>query len=100
MGMINSLKDKLGFFINDKMVAPDVVVVEKDFSVVPIGLDAKDTAIIGEASTGPMNAAISLIPKIKPIKWYQFWRWYLIGARKKECKEMQDKFLDLFGEPG
>lgn len=37
--------------------------------------------------------------KIKPVKWWEFWRYYLIAKRKKELKVAHNKFISIFGNP-
>lgn len=48
---------------------------------------------------GPINQTIYIGPTIDKPKWYQFWRWHLISRYKKECKEAEKKFLEVFGRP-
>lgn len=48
---------------------------------------------------GPKQMMVDLVPSIRRIQWYQFWRWHLIPRYNRELKKNYLTFLEIFGKP-
>ncbi len=55
--------------------------------------------ITGVPNKGPRYTPIIIGSKIKPIKWYQIWRYHLIPKYNKEAERCKQLFVDTFGQP-
>jgi len=56
--------------------------------------------IIPVTSNSPAKEPIVLAPTIKPIRWWQIWRWHLISERNSEIGKCMNKFDEIYGELG
>jgi len=82
-------------FRREKMVRLGVTITEKDPAyTAPIPLTKE--ALVGSSKGGPAVEFIG--PKMRPILWCQFWRWHLIPAYNRECREARERLNELFGD--
>ncbi|MBD3405056.1 MAG: hypothetical protein GF411_02835 [Candidatus Lokiarchaeota archaeon] len=79
-------------------VYPEVFLKQVDVSE-SIKIDHYLSPICGISYQGPDNKPKFYGPSIEPIRWWQFWRWYLIPRYHRECKHAYDKFVEDFGQP-
>lgn len=75
-----------------------VYVVEKYPPVVEVN-QVGDILMIGSSLKGPASAPVYIGPTIKPIRWYQFWRWHLRAEYNRQCEQAGADFKKYFGEP-
>lgn len=80
-------------------VTPGVEVTEIDCCTAKPGTAAAIPAFIGVAEKGPQNPPMWIGPSISRIRWWQFWRWYLIPRYRRESRAAWEKFLEVFGQP-
>lgn len=74
-----------------------IYTTEKDISFLKTPPESS-VSLIGISDKGQLNEPICLIPKIKPIKWYEFWRF---KDRKKyidEVNRCKNEFENIFGK--
>lgn len=56
-------------------------------------------SLLNNPTKGPINQPICLEPKIKPIKWFQIWRYKDKQKYIDEVKRCRDEFQNIFGNP-
>ena len=50
------------------------------------------------SSESPKNKLILIGLTLREIKWYEFWRWYLIPEFRRQVKQAHEDFRNTFGE--
>lgn len=78
-----------------------VYMVESDKSVVQIEDNTAfsiHTRNVGEVKLAPINVSV-LVDPVKRVRWFEFWRWYLIPGQKRRLKKSIERFKELYGEP-
>lgn len=71
---------------------PNVKVTETDITHNRV---KTDYVVLGAVS-GPLFKPVNLVNEIKPIKWYQFWRYHLIGTYNERNRQLQNQFESIF----
>jgi len=81
-----------------KCVSSGVKAIETDVSSskTHTGLNS---AIIIKSKKGPTNEPLLFVPKIKPVKWFQIWRYKDKKKYQEEFAECKNKLNDFFGKP-
>ena len=87
-----------GFLKPRRKTHSGVRITETDLSSIKTS-ENYNFAVFGKTERGPKNEPIVLIPKTKPVKWFQIWRYKDKKKYKEEVKECREKFYEMFGEP-
>jgi hypothetical protein len=78
----------------------NVFIKEIDTSIIQKDAQNHNIAIVvGLSEKVPINKPILIAPKIKPIKWYQIWRYKDKIKYAEEIKRCINEFHCIFGFP-
>ena len=81
-------------------ITPEFTVTETDFSIMKTSdLTCDCSKIIGKSDKVPINEPLMIYHRIKPVKWYQFWRYRDIKKYKAEVERCKLQIKETFGEP-
>lgn len=72
-----------------------IYTIEKDIS---FSKASSNYLIVGKSDRGPLNEPICLIPRIKPVKWYEFWRFKDKQKYIDEVNRCKNEFENIFGK--
>lgn len=84
-------------FTKTKKVQSKIYTTETDISTMETPILFNINLIVGKSNKGPINQPIDLTPKVKPIKWYEFWK-----DKQKytdEVNRCKNEFKTIFGTP-
>ena len=82
-----------------KKYAPGIFLKEFDLSTATVSTTGCTNTLFNSTEKGPQSEPILIYNKIRPIEWYEIWRYHLIPAYNREVKRCKQEFIDIFGQP-
>ena len=86
-------------FTKTKKVKSKIYIIETDVSTIESPIIFNTNLIVGKSDKGPINEPIILTPKVKPIKWYEFWRYKDKQKYTDEVNRCKNEFKIIFETP-
>lgn len=81
-----------------KRAVPGIRVIE-EFELESVSFVAKPGGVIGIEPEITIKKAEYFGPTIRPIRWWQFWRWHQIPRYRREMQEARERFYARYGRP-